>query len=383
MFTARRALAIAATLILPTLASAQTYPSKDDPRSKLKAGRYDAGEAALNMRLVSSSKKAAVFDTAGGLAFINSDLAFGDKYVYQGNFSGFTVWDVSTPQSPKMVAAVSCVTSQGDPTIVGHLLFLSAEGGGNRNDCAKGGVKDPKDHMAGVRIYDVSNPAEPKLIKNVQTCKGSHTHTLVPSKKDKEVVYLYVSGFNGARKDTEMPGCKESTNAADESNSLYRLDIIKVPLAHPEQSTVIGGARVFTGLDPAPSVTGRPSFFGNSGPRNCHDVTVYPDKNLLAGACGSHGILVDISNPEKPIRAPTPTSPSGTPPFSLTMERRSSSPTSGGAARRRCARRTRRWRWVVTRFSRSTRRRSSSRTPTTRSTRRRRPKKTACRTTGD
>ena len=302
MPNARRALAMAATLLLPSLLAAQTYPSKTDPRSRLKPGRFDAGEAASNMRLISTTPKPGILDSARGLTFISSDLAFGGKYVYQGNFSGFTIWDVSDAAKPKIVSAVACVTSQGDPSVYGNLLFLSAEGGGNRNDCAKGGWKDPKDHMAGVRIYDVSNPAAPRLIKNVQTCKGSHTHTIVPSSKDKGVIYLYVSGFQGARPETEMPGCKEGTDAADASNSLYRLDIIKVPLAHPEQSEVITGARVFTGLDAAPAVQGRESFFGNSGPRNCHDVTVYPAANLLAGACGSHGILVDISNPEKPIR---------------------------------------------------------------------------------
>ena len=302
MPNARRALALAATLLLPSLLTAQTYPSKTDPRSRLKPGRFDAGEAASNMRLISTTPKPGILDSTRGLTFISSDLAFAGKYVYQGNFSGFTIWDVSDAAKPKIVSAVACVTSQGDPSIYGNLLFLSAEGAGNRNDCAKGGWKDPKDHMAGVRIYDVSNPAQPRLIKNVQTCKGSHTHTIVPSTKDKGIIYLYVSGFQGARPEAEMPGCKEGTDAADVRNSLYRLDIIKVPLAHPEQSEVITGARVFTGLDAAPAVQGRESFFGNSGPRNCHDVTVYPAAKLLAGACGSHGILVDISNPEKPIR---------------------------------------------------------------------------------
>jgi hypothetical protein len=318
MHLARRAFALIAPLIVPSLLAAQTYPSKDDPRSKLKPGRLDADTASKNMRLVSFSPKAAAFDTARGLTFINSDLAFGDKYVYQGNFSGFTIWDVSDPTKPKVVSAVSCVTSQGDPSIYGNLLFLSAEGAGNRNDCAKGGVTDPKDHMAGVRIYDVSNPAEPRLVKNVQTCKGSHTHTIIPSPKDKNVIYIYVSGSQGARPETEVPGCKEGTDPADPTNSLFRLDVIKVPLDKPEKAEVVTGARIFTGLDPAPRAAGRPARGGRprapgdttpqppppppTGPRNCHDVTAYPAVGLLAGACGSYGLLVDVSNPEKPVR---------------------------------------------------------------------------------
>jgi len=314
MHFARRAFALVAPLIVPSLLAAQTYPTAKDPRSGLKSGRLDADTAAKNMRLVSFSPKPAEFDSARGLAFINSDLAFGDKYVYQGNFAGFTIWDVSDPAKPKVVSVVSCITSQGDPSIYGNLLFISAEGGGNRNDCAKGGVQDPKDHMAGVRIYDVSNPAQPRLVKNVQTCKGSHTHTIVPSYKDKDVIYVYVSGNQGARPATELPGCKEGTDAADETNSLFRLDVIKVPLKAPEKAEVVTGARIFTGLDPAPRAAGRPARGGRpgapgdapppapTGPRNCHDVTAYPAAKLLAGACASYGLLVDISNPEKPVR---------------------------------------------------------------------------------
>jgi LVIVD repeat-containing protein len=307
----RRVFALVA-VVLPSLLAAQTYPMRD-ARSNLKPGRLDAGEAALNMRLVSFTPKAAVFDTARGLAFINSDLAFKDKYVYQGNFAGFTIWDVSDPTKPTAVSAVSCITSQGDPSIYGNLLFLSAEGGGNRNDCGKGGVQLPNEHMAGVRIYDVSNPASPRLVKNVQTCKGSHTHTIIPSPRDKNVIYIYVSGSQAARPDSEMVGCKNGDDPADETNSLFRLDVIKVPLRNPERAEVVTGARIFTGLDPAPRAAGRPARRRRgedttapppppTGPRNCHDVTAYPAANLLAGACGSYGLLVDISNPEKPVR---------------------------------------------------------------------------------
>ena len=309
--------ALFASLLLPSLLVSQTYPTNKDPRTTLAPGRHDAGIAIQNMRLVSATPKAAAHDTSRGLAFINSDLAFGDKYVYQGNFAGFTIWDVSDPAKPRIVSAVSCITSQGDPSIYGNLLFLSAEGGGNRNDCAKGGVQDPSDHMAGVRIYDVSDPVNPRLVKNVQTCKGSHTHTIVPHPSDDNVIYIYVSGSQGARPETELPGCKEGTDPADESNSLYRLDIIKVMLNAPENAEVVGGARIFTGLGAAPRAASRPARGGGrnrapndsaapppapTGPRNCHDVTAYPAVGLLAGACGSYGLLVDISNPEKPVR---------------------------------------------------------------------------------
>ena len=298
---------------LGSVAAAQTYPDPKDPRSNLKPGRTDAGEAARNMRLVSTTPKPAEFDTSRGLTFVNSDLAFKDKYVFQGNFSGFTIWDVSDPARPKVVSVTSCVTSQGDPSIYGNLLFLSAEGGANRNDCAKGGVRDPKDHMAGVRIYDVSDPTKPRLVKNVQTCKGSHTHTIVPHPRNKDVIYIYVSGSQAARPDSVVPGCRNGTDPADVTNSLFRLDVIRVDLKRPERAEVVTGARIFTRLDPAPRAASRqpiarPATAGDStrpaptGPRNCHDVTAYPAAKLLAGACGSYGLLVDISNPEKPVR---------------------------------------------------------------------------------
>jgi hypothetical protein len=320
--------AIAATSALSTLAGlttlgGQTYPTGNDPRNGLKPGMLDAGTAQSGMRLVSFTPKPAEFDSVRGLTFINSDLAFRDHYVYQGNFSGFTIWDVRNPAKPAMVTVVPCVTSQGDPSIIGHLLFISAEGAGNRNDCAKGGVQNPADHMTGVRIYDVTDPKSPKLIKNVQTCKGSHTHTVIPSPTGKDIIYIYVSGNQNARPETELAGCKNGTDPADETNSLYRLDVIKVPLAHPEQAEVVTGARIFTGLEPAPRATGRPARGGGggrggrggrggagdtlpppppTGPRNCHDVTAYPAFHLLAGACASYGLLVDITNPEKPVR---------------------------------------------------------------------------------
>src|SRR5438105_5349086 len=248
MRSASRLIGLIATLAAPALLSAQSYPSAADPRSNLKPGRFDAGVAASNMRLVSFSPKPAQFDSTRGLAFINSDLAFGGHYAYQGNFAGFTVWDVSDPAKPVVAAVVECITSQGDPSIVGNLLFLSAEGAGNRSDCAKGGVQDPKDHMAGVRIYDVSNPQAPTLIKNVQTCKGSHTHTVIPSPTEPNIVYIYVSGQQAARPDSEMAGCKNGTEPADPTTSLYQLDISKVPLNHPQRAAVIPGARICPGL---------------------------------------------------------------------------------------------------------------------------------------
>ncbi|MEP6833657.1 MAG: hypothetical protein ABJB74_09690 [Gemmatimonas sp.] len=324
------AIAFVGALVLSSTLHAQTYPTGTDPRNGLKPGKGGAaGEVAEGLKLLSLTPKTAEFDSAQGLKFANSDMAFKGHYLYQGNFSGFTIWDVTDPAHPVHQATMKCATSQGDPSIYGNLLFISAEGGGNRNDCTTDSIANPKDHMAGVRIFDVSNPKAPKLIKNVQTCKGSHTHTLLPSKKDKNILYIYVSGSGGVRPETEVPGCrtgnpKDTTDRygdpADTTNAMYRLDVIKVPLNKPEDSYVVTGARIFTGLTPNGGLAA--SRRGNNGggrggrggaatapvgppppsTRNCHDVTIYPALDLLAGACSSYGILVDVKNPEKPVR---------------------------------------------------------------------------------
>lgn len=311
-----------AIALTASVVQAQTYPTGSDPRNNLKPGKgNDAEVAAKGLKLVSFTGKPAQFDSASGLAFINSDLAFKGNIVVQGNFMGFMVWDVSNPAKPVNLATVVCQTSQGDPSIYGNLLFVSAEGAGNRDDCGKGGVKDNEPataHFRGVRIFDISNPRAPKLVKNVETCKGSHTHTIIPSKTDKNIIYIYVSGSNPPRPEAELPGggCVAKDDPADETNSRFRLDVIKVPLNKPADAAVVTGARIFTGLAPAQRAAGRGNGRGGRGgadttpppavpppsSQNCHDVTVYPEMNLLAGACGAYGLLVDISNPEKPVR---------------------------------------------------------------------------------
>ena len=327
------ALVVVGALSIASSLQAQTYPTGNDPRNGLRPGKGgEAAEVAHGMKLMSLTPKAAVFDSVNGLDFANSDITFGGKYVYQGNFAGFSIWDVSNAAKPVLVSTVKCQTNQGDPSIYGNLLFVSAEGAGNRKDCGKSPVTDPSQHTAGVRIFDVSNPSAPKLVKNVETCKGSHTHSLLPSKKDKNILYIYVSGSGGARAENDLPGCKNGTDPADTSNAMYRLDVIKVDLRKPDSAYVVTGARIFTGLAPvqgprragaggrgaapgappagappgAAPAGGPPGGRGEapapSGPRNCHDVTIYPARNLLAGACGSYGILVDVKNPEKPVR---------------------------------------------------------------------------------
>lgn len=279
----------------PTAAPAMgETATTEDPRAWLPAGSgNDAGQALLNMKLVSWTPKPAEFDSARGLAFINSDLAFRGNVVYQGNFSGFLAWDVSNPAKPQLLSAVRCATDQGDPTIIGNLLFISAESPRSRNDCGMDGVDDGADRMRGVRIFDVSNPRAPRLVHNIQTCRGSHTHTLVPHPTNDRVVYFYVGGSSGVRDAAEMSECSSGTVEENPNTAQYRVDIIRVPLDNPTQAAVVGHSRMFEGLAPV----GR-----RGGPSGCHDLTSYPAYNLVAGSCGSYGILLDASDPENPVR---------------------------------------------------------------------------------
>src|SRR5687767_10574040 len=212
-----------------TIVPQDTIATMNDPRATLTAGvKNTAGIAARNMRLVSFTPKPPQFDSARGLTYINSDLAFRGNYVYQGNFSGFSIYDVSDPTAPKLMSTMVCPTDQGDPSIIGNLLFISAESGRSRTDCGSQGVQNGKDRVLGVRIFDVSDPRNPKLIKNIQNCRGSHTHTIVPHPTDPNTVYIYVGGSGGIRDATELAACA--------SVPPQRIDIIRVPLRNPEQA---------------------------------------------------------------------------------------------------------------------------------------------------
>ena len=302
---------------LPPMATA---PSTTDPRVGLRAGYTGAGEAAHNMVLVSHSAKSSSLDGDGGargLTFANSDLAFRGNFVYQGNFSGFQIWDIANPASPVLRKTLVCGTGQGDPSIFGNLLFISSESTGDRTDCGTGGVPDKvsKDRMVGVRIFDVSDMANPRKVFDVQTCRGSHTHTLVSDPNDKSIVYIYVSGSAGVRSSDELAGCMDYP--IDSANtSRFRIEVIRVPLAHPEDAKVVSYARIFNDLAPAsahgvapgdenvPSRTPRPDAGAGprGGPNQCHDITVYSAIGLAGGACGGYGLLLDIRDPMNPKR---------------------------------------------------------------------------------
>ena len=223
-------------------ASSAGAPSPD-PRIGLKTGLWDAGEAIWNLRLVSASRPPEQF--VGG---INSDLAFTGNYVIQGSFRGYQVWDISNPAKPTIRTSFYCPASQSDVSVYKNLLFVSGEDLSARLDCGAQGVSDAvsKDRLRGIRIFDISDIAHPRNVGNVQTCRGSHTHTVLVDPKDSANVYVYISGAGPVRSSEELAGCVAA--GQDPSSALFRIEVIKVPVAHPEQAAIVSSPRIFTGL---------------------------------------------------------------------------------------------------------------------------------------
>jgi hypothetical protein len=222
-----------------------TVAPKPDPRVGLKAGMWDAGEAFWNVKMVSTTPPTGKF--AG---VTNSDLSFLRNYAIQGNYNGFQVWDISNPAKPTLTLGFYCPASQSDVSVYKNLLFVSGEGNSGRVDCGGQGVGDTvsADRLRGIRIFDATDIANPKYIANVQTCRGSHTHTVVEDPRDKENVYVYVSGSAGVRSPSELPGCSRLAPDKDPNSSLFRIEVIKVPLANPADAKIVSSPRIFQDL---------------------------------------------------------------------------------------------------------------------------------------
>jgi hypothetical protein len=349
--------AFAAALAVGIDAQEKPATPSSDPRATLKPGFRDAGQAARSMELVATlPKPEGFFDPAapagpptpseeqfardynnstpaqpqavaparggrggrgnaagggnpgGGLAFANSDVAFRDTHMFLGSFHGFNVYDIENPRRPRHLASIVCPGGQGDMSVHGNLLFMSVEQTRGRVDCGVEGVEAPAsvERFRGVRIFDVSDVTRPKQVAAVQTCRGSHTHTLVTDPKDKATIYVYGSGTGGVRSGDELSGCV--ADEKDPQTALFSIDVIKVPLAEPQKAAIVNRPRIFA--DPATGKLGGLWQGGDHGPgtqssrmtNQCHDITVYPEVGLAAGACSGNGILMDISDPVNPLR---------------------------------------------------------------------------------
>ncbi len=335
----------------PTLPPGMKGSNPSDPRATLKSGLFDAGEAAVGIRHVSLLKKPEVFQLGvdpaapkvgtalkalgvpdpamvpldqrmafAGLAFANSDMAFQGNRLFMGNFYGMTIYDISDPANARLLTSMICPGGQGDVSVYKNLMFMSVEMPNGRLDCGEEGfpaaAPQPgqpagpaanKDRFRGVRIFDITDISKPKQVGAVQTCRGSHTHTLVTDPKDKTNVYLYVSGTSFVRPAAELEGCSGAPPDKDPNTSLFRIEVIKVPLARPQDAKIVATPRVF-----GDAATGKINALDNGGSHDgggrpqetnqCHDITAYPEIGLAAGACAGNGILLDIKDPANPKR---------------------------------------------------------------------------------
>ncbi len=244
------------------------------------------------------------------LNFANSDLAFTGDVLFEGNFHGFNTYNVEDPMEPKLLGSVVCPGGQGDVSVVGDLLIMSVEQTRGRLDCGLQGVAEPvsEERFRGVRIFDISDLTEPKQLAAVQTCRGSHTHTVVTDPDDEGNVYVFGSGTSSVRSGDELEGCSDEPPGEDENTALFSIDVIQIPMDHPEKARVVSRPRIFA--DPESGAIAGLWKGGDHGTgtqktyqtNQCHDITVFPDLGLAAGACSGNGILLDISDPMNPVR---------------------------------------------------------------------------------
>jgi hypothetical protein len=342
----------------------------NDPRAKLAPGLYEAGEVSLGIKHLLLLKKPDAFQLGTAdpndprvekmvgvlgmqnnrkipktahllvaqLAFANSDLAFQGNHLFMGNFYGVNIYDISNPANTQLLTSMVCPGGQGDVSVYKNLMFMSVEMPNGRLDCGvEGFLPEPalpadeekdkdkdkdkdkekerpiptaqKDRFRGVRIFDISDVKNPKQVAAVQTCRGSHTHTLVVDPNDKENVYIYVSGTSFVRQPEELAGCSREKADKDPNTSLFRIDVIKVPLAAPQEAKVVSNPRLF--IDPRTGALNgltNGGTHGKKGPQKpsdtdqCHDITVYSAIGMAAGACSGNGILLDIKDPVHPKR---------------------------------------------------------------------------------
>jgi len=308
----------------------------DDPRSGLAAGLFIAEEAILNMELITSLKKPTGFfdpvnPAAKGsedltednenkttaeisrslrspmLSFANTDMAFKDNILVAGSYHGFNIYELKNDGTPNLISSIVCPGGQGDVSIVENLLIMSVEENRSRIDCGLEGVNrdSSPERFRGIRIFDISNLYEPKQVGAVQTCRGSHTHSVVSSSKKEGKIIVYNSGTGRVRDNEEKADCFGWDGGG---SSYFSIDVIEIPINNPSKSKIVKSPKVFMDLE-----TGNIAGLWRGGDHGddtqdtnttnqCHDITVFPSANLAAGACSGNGILFDISDPYNPKR---------------------------------------------------------------------------------
>ncbi len=316
-----------------------------DPRVGLKAGFSDPGVAMANMAVVRSLPRPSGFfdpenpsnlppvimpegaddeldnsreNESGGdaktewgerwplLSFWNTDMAFSKDLMIAGNYHGFNIYKLDKAGLPTLASSVVCPGGQGDVSIVGDLLIMSVEQTRGRIDCGLQGISEDvsDERFRGLRIFDISDIKSPRQVGQVQTCRGSHTHSIVSS--DEKSIVVYNSGTAGVRDEKELAGCIGDI-PGDDRTALFRIDVIEIPVDAPQNARITSSPAVFSDDDGRLSGLWRGGDHGEGTQHTawtdqCHDITVFPALNIAAGACSGNGILLDISEPLNPVR---------------------------------------------------------------------------------
>jgi uncharacterized protein (DUF305 family) len=312
----------------------------DDPRAGLAAGVDDAGQAISNLRLVASlPKPAGFFDPSNPaelplppiqketddkpktteeiqqnsraplLSFSNTDMAFAGDVLVTGSYHGYNIYRLQEGGLPSLLSSVVCPGGQGDVSIVGDLLIMSVEQTRGRLDCGLQGINEDisDERFRGIRIFDISDLARPVQVGAVQTCRGSHTHSVVSGPGEDGKIIVYNSGTSTVRKEEELAGCIDES-PGDDRTALFRIDVIEIPVDDPSKARIVDSPAVFADLE-----TGVMAGLWRGGDHGdetqetrrtdqCHDITVFPEAGIAAGACSGNGILFDISDPLSPQR---------------------------------------------------------------------------------
>jgi hypothetical protein len=307
----RARVAVLAAALLATAGQAAAQDARD-PRIGLRAGWTDAAEAIRGMELVSHTNRPERFFNPANMAdfsLANSDMAFAGSRVFVGSYNGFQIYDISDPAHPRLRGSLICPGGQGDVSVYRNLLFMSVEETRGRLDCGTQGVQDTvsAERFRGVRIFDISNLDRPRQVASVQTCRGSHTHTLVPDARDPSHVYVYVQGTGGVRSPRELEGCSARPSTEDPNTSYFRIEVIEVPVARPQAARIVNMPRIFANAQGAINGLNQGGRTGEGTQQTaqtnqCHDITAYPEIGLAAGACAGNGILLDIRDPANPVR---------------------------------------------------------------------------------
>jgi hypothetical protein len=313
----------------------------DDPRAGLFPGIYTADEAIMNLELVSSLRKPKGFFNNEDLAnkgitdsndfeddekelttlekseslispilnFANTDMAFREDLLVAGNYHGFNMYKIDKNGIPNLQSSIVCPGGQGDVSIVENILIMSVEQTRSRLDCGLEGVSEDAspDRFRGIRVFDITDIKNPIQVAAVQTCRGSHTHSVVEGPNKDNKIIIYNSGTASVRDGKEMEECIGDI-AGDNRTALFRIDIIEIPIDSPHESKIVSSPAVFS--DQETGILGGLWIGGNHGEGTqetsptdqCHDITVFPTKNIAAGACSGNGILFDISDPYNPKR---------------------------------------------------------------------------------